>query len=621
MTGHDAVLRARAEALGIETAYVDASGVRREAPLATLEALVAAIGDDDRASGARPPGTTRCFTPQAIAGTRRAWGFAVALYAVRSARNWGIGDFTDLSRLVALAQASGAALVGINPLHRLFGDRPAHASPYSPSDRTTLNPLYLDVEAIPEFAACEAARDRVGSADFAESLASLRAATLVDYDGVAAAKSAVLELLYERFRTIDLATGSPRAQAFRAWQAGDGAAVRPVAIFEAIRGARAREGASVDWREWPVALRDADGPGVAAFAAAHRADVERHEYVEWCARTQLAAVATQARALSIGLYLDIAVGADPAGAEAWRHAALGAPAVAIGAPPDTFNPLGQDWGLVPLVPRRLRDARFAPVAAMLEAAMRDAGAVRIDHVMGLVRQFWIPRGAPPAAGAYVRYPRDALFDVVARKSVRARCAVVGEDLGTLPDGLAETLAARAILSYRLLYFERDAHGDFRPASRYPRDALVAATTHDLATLAGWWHGDDLALRERLALFPTREAHDVQVRERLADRSRLLARLVAEGLLPTSGVGDGAPVAMPSDLALAVHRFLAATPARLAVVQADDVIGVREQMNVPSTTDALHPNWRRKLPLPIEAWDCDDRFTSTFAAMRAARPPR
>jgi (1->4)-alpha-D-glucan 1-alpha-D-glucosylmutase len=240
--------------------------------------------------------------------------------------------------------------------------------------------------------------------------------------------------------------------------------------------------------------------------------------------------------------------------------------------------------------------------------------------MGLVRQFWIPRGAPPAAGAYVRYPRDALFDVVARESEHARCAVVGEDLGTLPEGLPQALAARRILSYRLLWFERDTGGGFRRAADYPRDALVAATTHDLATLAGWWHGDDIALREQLGLFPTQAARDAQRHARGDDRTRLLARLEAEGLLPLRRDAAAKPEAVPPGLALAVHRFLAATPSRLAVVQADDVLGLREQMNMPSTTDDVHPNWRRKLPLPIEAWTRDPRFARTFTAMRAARPP-
>jgi (1->4)-alpha-D-glucan 1-alpha-D-glucosylmutase len=619
MSAADAALRARAGALGIETAYIDVFGRRHEAPRATLEALVAAIGDapSHAALRLRAAGAERCFLPDAIAGARRAWGFAVPLYAVRSARNWGIGDFTDLGVLVELAAANGAALVGVNPLHRLFADRPEQASPYSPSDRTALNPLYLDIEAIPEFADCAPARARVQSTGFAAKLATMRAAPMIDYAGVAAAKQAILELLFDAFCARELAAGTPRAQAFRAFQSGDGAGARTLAIFATLRAVRAAAGLCVDWRGWPAELRDPSGPAVAAFAASHRDAIERHEYVEWCARAQLAAVAARARSLSIGLYLDVAVGADPGGAEAWRNAALTVHDVAIGAPPDEFNPLGQDWGLVPLAPRRLADAGFAPIAAMLGAAMRDAGAVRIDHVMGLVRQFWIPRGATPADGAYVRFPRDALFDVVARESARARCVVIGEDLGTLPADLPAALAARAILSYRVMYFERDADGAFRRAADYPRDALVAATTHDLATVAGWWQGDDLALRERLGLFATPSAGDAERRRRRDDRRRLYARLAAEGFLPGAPCGD-MPDAMTPELALAVHRFIAATPSRIAVVQADDVLGMREQINVPSTSEAINPNWRRKLSLPIEDWPGDPRFVRTFAALRAER---
>jgi (1->4)-alpha-D-glucan 1-alpha-D-glucosylmutase len=514
----------------------------------------------------------RCYMPAALEGGGRSWGPAVQLYAVRSARNWGIGDFTDLRTIVAQWGERGAGVVGVNPLHALFPHRPEHASPYAPSSRLFLNVLYIDVEAVPELAECGEVAGAIAAPAFQARLARLREAPLVDYAGVAAAKLDMLERLYADFRARHLAADSPRAAAFRAFQAAGGANLRRHAQFE---------------------------------AAAADAPAEFFEYLQWLADAQLAAAAAdcEARGLGVGLYLDLAVSVDRAGAEARANPDLYAEA-SIGAPPDLYNRNGQDWGLPPPRPEALARARYAPFIATLRANMRHAGALRIDHVMGLARLFCVPAGRPPAEGAYVRYPLEDLLGLLALESERNRCMVIGEDLGTVPPELREALAARGVLSYRVLLFEREAGGGFLPPRAYPRDALVTATTHDLPTIAGFLEGRDIEVRRAAGLLADPAA---EAAARAADRAHLAAALAAE--------------ALDEPEADAVHEFLARTPSRLMMAQLEDLLGVRDAVNLPGTSDAEQPNWRRKLPIALEAMADDPRFARLTALVARTRPAR
>jgi len=563
----------------------------------------------------------RCYRPPALEGERRIWGTAVQLYGLRSARNFGIGDFTDLQAVVEAWGAAGAAIFGVSPLHALFPHDPARASPYSPSSRLFCNVLYLDVEAIADFAECAAARERFASAAFQQRLAALRATELVDYPGVAAAKFELLALLYDAFRTRHIARGGERAEAFRAFQARGGQTLRRHALFEALQAHFAAEDPAVwGWPVWPAAYRDPDGAAVRAFAVEHLVRVEYYEYLQWQAELQLAALAARATELGcgIGLYQDLAVSIDRAGAEAWADQADYAAGASVGAPPDDFNPRGQDWGLPPLNPLALDASGYETFIATLRANMRHAGALRIDHVMGLMRLFWVPAGAAPTEGAYVRYPLDALLAILALESVRNRCLVIGEDLGTVPDEVRHALAAAGVLSYRLLWFERDAHGAFKAPADFEREALVAPTTHDLPTLAGWWEGRDLALRGALGHYPDEALRETQVVERVQDRARLLLALQHAGLLPGGAEVD--PLATPAltaPLARAIFAWLAATPARVLVAPLDDVVGMVEQANLPGTLDE-HPNWRRKLPVDVAQLRDDVDFTALVAELVRVR---
>jgi (1->4)-alpha-D-glucan 1-alpha-D-glucosylmutase len=562
----------------------------------------------------------RCYMPPALEGDGKVWGASVQLYGVRSERNWGIGDYTDLRSVVERWGERGAGIVSVNPLHALFAHNPTHASPYSPSSRLFNNVLYIDVEAVEDFGECRRAREVVRAAPFQSQLAALRDSELVDYAAVASAKLPVLELLFEHFRTQHLPTATPRARAFRAFQAEGGEALRRYALFEAIQERFHHDDPSIwGWPAWRDPFRDPISPECDGFADEHTDRVEFFEYLQWQADEQLARVAQRAidSGLGVGLCADLAISIDRSGAEAWAHQGLYAAGVGIGAPPDDFNPVGQDWGLPPVVPERLCAARYEPFIAVLRANMRHAGALRIDHVMGLARLFWVPAGGLPADGAYVRYPFADLLGIVALESHRNRCLVIGEDLGTVPDEVRAALGAAGVLSYRLLYFERGPAGEFKSPGEYPGQALAAATTHDLPTLAGWWTGHDITVRAELGLLPA-EARDAQVLARSQDRARLLLALEREGLLPEGATAD--PVSLPEmtpAFARAIAVYLGRSAARILIVQLEDVLGLASQANVPGSTTE-HPNWRRKVPLALERWTDDERFIELARALAPLR---
>ena len=558
-----------------------------------------------------------CHLPRALQADARSWGAAVQLYALRSARNWGIGDFTDLATVVELWGSRGAAIVGVNPLHALFPHNPAHASPYSPSSRRFLNALYLDIEAVPEFADCAAVQTWAAGDAVRARLRELRAAPCVDYAGVAELKWPALEMLFAHFSRVHTAQDTPRARAFAAFRAGHGVALQRHALFEALQEHFHRGDAAVwGWPVWPEDYRQPDAPAVQRFAEQQRERVQFFEYVQWLCDEQLAAVARRATALGIGLYKDLAVAADRAGADAWADQTVLALDASIGAPPDEFNPAGQNWGLPPPIPHALEQAAFAPFVQVLRAGMRHAGALRIDHVMALMRLYWTTGDGSAAHGAFVHYPFDALLAIVRLESRRQRCAVIGEALGTLPEGLRERLADSGMLSYRVLIFERDAHGFAAPA-QMPRDALLVATTHDLPTLAGWWQGRDIDLRAQLGMVDERATRAAR-QARLCEREQLLQALQREQLLPPE-VDPQAAVHVPMTQALAgaVHRYLARCRSQIVLVQIEDALLQLDQVNLPGTTDA-HPNWRRKLSMDIEQWPGDRSVAELARAMTHER---
>jgi (1->4)-alpha-D-glucan 1-alpha-D-glucosylmutase len=554
----------------------------------------------------------RCYLPPKIAEGGRVWGTTVQLYGLTSERNAGIGDFTDLRRCAETWGERGAGIVGTNPLHAISLREPGTASPYSPSSRLFLNPVYIDVEAVEDFAEI-AQGDAEFKARWDARAAQLRASEIVDYPAVCAAKHEMLERLYANFRARHAPASSARARLFAQFREQRGPALRRHALHEALHAFHGKP-----WREWPEEHRDPSSEAVRQFAAEHPDRVGLHEYLQWQADLQLAAAQGRCRDLgmAVGLYADLAISIGSDGSEAWANQKLYALGVHVGAPPDEFNTTGQDWGLPPFAPQRLQEAAYAPLVATLRANMMRAGALRIDHVMGLARLWWVPAGMTAAEGAYVRYPVDDLLGIVALESHRNRCLVIGEDLGTVSDDLRRRLESSQVLSYRLLLFEREGPA-FKPPSSYPRQALVAWSTHDLPTFAGWWQEEDIRTRAALGQYDEEEVRR-QREERRQSRAALVQALVREGLLePGAADPDAAPT---EDLAVAVQAFAARAPSAVMVVQMEDVLGVVEQANLPGTVDQ-HPNWQRKLPLALEAWGKDARFrrlTRTLAAIRGGR---
>lgn len=549
-----------------------------------------------------------------------AWAIATQLYALRSRHDWGVGDFSVLGRLAAGATRLGAQAVGVNPLHARYPADPAHCSPYSPSSRTFLDVLHIDVEAVPELESCAEAKALIAEPDFRKRLAAVRSAALVDYPAVAALKLSVLRLLWNHFRVMHHNRPTAPGAAFAAFKRDRGEALLRHACFDALHehffGA---DPGRWDWRGWPEDFRRPDNPAVTAFAKDNADRIGFYVYLQWLSDLQLAGAAARGReaGLGIGLYCDLAVAVNPAGADTWSRPTAFAHGVSVGSPPDMFNPDGQNWGLAPFNPVGLRETGYAGFVANLRANMRHAGAVRIDHVMALQRLYWIPEGRSGTDGAYVRYPLDDLLRIIALESRRNECIVVGEDLGTVPEGFRPRLAEAGILSCRVLLFEREKDGAFRPPAAYPRDALVSASTHDLPTLAGFWSGNDIAWRRRRGLLADEDALAAAEAARAADRRQLLQALAEAGLLPLETSVDAPPATLTPALNCALHAFLGRTPGRIVMVQIEDMLRLLEQANLPGTTDE-HPNWRRRLDLTIDALLRSPEIAELASALRAAR---
>ncbi len=529
----------------------------------------------------------------------RTWGIALQLYTLRSEHNWGIGDFGDLRRFVAIAGSHGARYVGLNPLHALHRSDPAAASPYAPTSRTFLNWLYLDINALPEASDRDIAA-AIAAPDIAAQRERLRTLDFVDYNGVAELKDAIVRRCFACFEAT-----TPDDPEFAAFVSAGGEALERFAIFETLVERLGR-----DIARWPHVYRDPTTTDVRAFADAERPAVRFALYLQWRAAQQLAGVAREAALHGMALYRDLAVGIDASGADVWADPHAYVPLASVGAPPDPLNPAGQDWGLPPLDPRALAADGYRPLAALFRANMAEAGALRIDHVMSLARLFWIPRGGPASAGGYVRYPFADALGVLLLESERARCEVIGEDLGTVPDGFRDEMAAAAVLSYRILFFEREADGGFLPPERYPALALAASGTHDMPPFQAWWAGTDIDLRVRLGLLEPERA-DGEHASRALDRDRLLATLRTRGILANE-------TDSPDAIYLGAQRFLAESPARIVMFQLDDAIGETEPVNVPGTADE-YPNWRRKLHLDLDAIAADPRFHDLCTTLQSARP--
>ena len=550
---------------------------------------------------------------EAETASRKRFGVAAQLYALRRAdetrRDQGIGDFSSLALAGEKAGAARAAYLGVSPLHMLFpGDR-ERASPYYPSDRRFLDPILIDAlddAGLPRDEAVDAAL-----AALAPAFASAAATKTVDYEAVWRAKRVALEARCAAFSRARAARpGDPLVADYHAFARSGGEALRRFGAFQATADGEAGE----DWRHWPQALQDGKAKAIDDAIARGRQAFEFALFCQWLADRQLARAAQTARGkgLEIGFYRDLAVGSAPDGAEAWAHAPILARGVTIGAPPDPFSVQGQNWSLP--APNPLAGARegWTSLSALYRANMRHAGMLRIDHAMGLRRLFLIPEGAKPAEGAYLSYPLDDLVGHIALESQRARCMVVGEDLGTVPDGFRDQMTRANIAGMRVLWFERDG-ARVRPPESYPPLSVACVATHDLATLAGWWQGADIAERLSLGLLTLARAGD-EIARRREEKRGLLAALVAAGLID-SGPDEDAPLS--EAIAAAVHALIGAAGSILAHAQFDDLVGEAVQTNLPGT-DRERPNWRLKAPLDVASAFADNRARAILAALAKGR---
>ena len=541
-------------------------------------------------------------------GERRGWGLATQLYSVRSKGSWGFGDLTDLADLAVWAGARhGADYVLINPLHAASPTSPMEPSPYLPTSRRFVSPLYLRVEAIPEFAWLSK-RDRVHKRREAVQ-SRARKSDVIDRDVVWAAKRKALHLIYRIPRS------AGRQLAFEAFKDREGTALGNFATWCALAE---RHGG--DWRTWPRELQHPASPEVAEFAERHRAEVDFHRWLQWQLDEQLASAQSQAvqAGMALGVMADLAVGVHPSGADAWALQEVLALGVTAGAPPDEFNQLGQDWSQPPWRPDRLEESGYQPFRTLIQAVLRHAGGVRIDHIIGLFRLWWIPEGAPPTAGTYVRYNHDAMIGIVALEAHRAGAVVVGEDLGTVEPWARDYLRERGVLGTSILWFEIDAGSRGPLAAEHWRElCLSSVTTHDLPPTPGYLQGEHVRLRDRLGLL-TRPAA-----EEFADHDTEQAAWLAE----LRRVGVLGAQADEQDVVVALYRYLCRTPSRLLALALTDAVGEHRTQNQPGTTDE-YPNWRVPLagpdgaPMLLEDVFTDSRAATLAEVLRAATgPPR
>ncbi|WP_448547857.1 4-alpha-glucanotransferase [Thalassotalea fusca] len=559
-----------------------------------------------------------CFSPQE-ASEHKTWGYAAQLYSLKSANNWGMGDFGDLRSLTQTAAEQGASTIGLNPLHPLYQNNPAHRSPYSPTSRCYLNTMYIDVTAVDNFKRCKKAQAIYNTEQFQQQLASTRTSEHIDYVGVAELKYPVLEALHQDLVTSDKKSSS--LLAFETYKQNQGEPLALLATFDALyEYFREQDAYAYGWTAWPQDYQTPDSQAVDDFRQTHAARIDYFMYLQWLAHQQLQNVSELAKQahMPIGLYLDLAVGCDGSGFDVWSNRDAYVAGAAVGAPPDAMNTLGQDWGLTPINPVQLQKQGYKPLVDALRSNMQYAGALRIDHILGLMRQYWVAPGKAAHEGVYISFPFKDILRVIALESRRNQCVVIGEDLGTVPDGFSEIMAEAGLLSYKVLFFEKWESGLFMRPELYPEQSMVTVSTHDLPTLTGWWNGRDLAWRQQLDLYPNEQMGVDDRNNRVSERENLLAALQDMNTIDMQNAPSTCPAKANKELAIAVQKFLAHANSHLQLVPLEDALCVTEQVNIPGTIDE-HPNWLQKLPVALEEFAATDSVASMAAMLNDVRP--
>lgn len=566
-----------------------------------LEATLALQGKQSHATQTVIVTPGHCWSVSADVQKRHAVGVWTNVYTLRSQHNSGIGDLADVRALIQPLAQRGADFIGLSPLHAIFNTRD-NLSPYSPVSRLYRNPIYIALHDVAEWRTSKTAQEYAASPANRAMFEQLRNAPYVDYEQVWRYKRAVLNHLYATYCEENASGTTPRAQAFANYCARQGSSLVQFATFSAMADDAEKKGEGRDCRQWRQEYQAFASPAVQSWMRSHAEEINFYCYLQFVLDEQLLAcsVLAQRSGMRIGIYQDMAVGIYGGGADAWSFSQSFVAEAEVGAPPDPYAAQGQNWASPPLHPLRLREQSYAYWQQVVRQCMAHSGALRIDHVMGLLRLFWIPKGLPASTGAYVRYPFEDLLGIVALESWRHQTIVIGEDLGTVPPGFRERLRKWHVLSTQVLLFEKDMHYGYKVPQAYSETALLTATTHDMAPLAGFWRSSDIATRQQIGILSDDEAHaDFNMRQH--DKYLLQCALHHAGLLDNTEVH----ATHEQTLVKAAHCFLQQAPAPLVALALDDLAGEHSSVNLPGTTNERYPNWMRKMSHSIETLLCDD----------------
>jgi 4-alpha-glucanotransferase len=577
------------------------------------------IDDDVLASMRLIIAPTSCFKPEALAQGQKVWGLSVQLYCLRSDNNWGVGDFSDLSFLVEKLAKQGAQFVGLNPIHALYPANANICSPYGPSSRRWLNSIYIDVTAVDGYQQAST-QAIVNNVDFQQKIQKARTSDLVDYELVTELKLAALQSVFEYQNSQYLSKNTKVNKVFKAFVTQGGDSLQTLAVYDALQESlAAQEKPAWGWPVFPKELSDFHNPAVKAFTQKNAKRVKFFLWLQWQAALQLEQsnqVAKQHNML-IGLYRDLAVGVSEGSAEIWGNKELYCTDASVGAPPDVLGPLGQNWGLPPMDPEKLFEQQYQPIIEMFDANMCGSGALRIDHVMALLRLWWVARGDDAKDGGYVYYPVDDLLAILALESHRHQSMVIGEDLGTVPDEIRTKLADYGVYSYRVFFFEQAQDGGFFSPKHYPEQSMSTLTTHDMPTLAGYWHCDDLDLGKELGLYPTKEILSTLYTSRHDNKQAILDTLHGHQSVNDEVGRDVNNVSMNKVLNFGMQVHMAGGASALLSLQLEDWLEMDKPVNIPGTYNE-YPNWRRKLTRNLQDIFDDSSLNHLAANLTQAR---
>ncbi|MDU0355535.1 4-alpha-glucanotransferase [Paraglaciecola aquimarina] len=557
--------------------------------------LALVIDDDELATMRLIVAPVACFKPEALVQGEKVWGLSVQLYCLRSETNWGIGDFTDLSYLLENAAKQGAHFIGLNPIHALYPANPDVCSPYGPSSRRWLNFIYIDVTAVDGYTQT-AVQAIVNNDEFQAKLKEARDTDLVDYSTVTALKLKALEAVFAYQNKKYLSSNSKLNKAFKSFIADGGESLQTLAVYDALQEHLAAQGKdSWGWPVFPKEYAEYSLPKVKTFAKKYAARIKFYLWLQWQAALQLEQANNIATSnnMHIGLYRDLAVGVSEGSAEIWGNQDLYCVDASVGAPPDVLGPLGQSWGLPPMDPEKLYQQQYQPIIDLFNANMHATGALRIDHVMALLRLWWVPKENSAKQGGYVYYPVDDLLGILALESHRHQSMVIGEDLGTVPPEIRDKLAENGVYSYRVFFFEQAEDGGFYSPAHYPEQSMSTLTTHDMPTLSGFWHCHDLQLGKELGLYPTEEILQTLYADRHENKQAILDTLHGHSSISQDISSDVNYVGMSEALNNGMQLHMAGGSSELLSLQLEDWLQMDNPVNVPGTFNE-YPNWRRKL---------------------------